>query len=105
VSDAVIVTIISVVVGGIFTAIFKLIDVKASQAKDELNQNTSEVEALNKALEGMQVLANNLRTEYDREHERADREHERAERLQKDLIEEKAINLALSKLKERAHDE
>lgn len=102
-SDAVVVTIISVVVGGIFTLVFKVIDAKANQAKEELNKNTFQVEAANKALEGMQILANNLRTEYEREHVRAERlekeyekEHERAERLEKDLIEEKAINIALS---------
>lgn len=96
-SDAVIVTIISVVVGGIFTAIFKFIDAKANQAKEELNRNTAEVEAMNKALEGMQVLANNLRIDYDREHLRANSEKDRADRLEKDLIEEKSINVALSK--------
>lgn len=92
-SDAVLVTIISVVVGGIFTIVFKIIDSKTSEAKEQLDKNTAEVEAMAKVLEGMQVLANNLRTDYDRERQRADR-------LEKDLIEEKSINVALSKQNE-----
>lgn len=103
-SDTVIVTIITVVIGGIFTVIFKFIDAKANDAKEELNKNTVEVEAVNKALEGMQVLANNLRTDYDREHERAERERDRGDDLEKDLIEEKAINIALSKQLENWKD-
>lgn len=97
-SDAVIVALITVVVGGVFTALFKVIESKANAAKNALNKNTSEVEAVNKALEGMEVLANNLRIDYDREHAKAIFEKDRADKLELDLIEEKAVNLALSKL-------
>lgn len=93
-SDAVVVALITVVAGGLITGLFKLVDRKAEHAKEEVSRNSAAVEAANVALEGMQVLATNLRQDYDRE-------HEARVKLEHDLIEEKALNVALTKEVER----
>lgn len=100
-SDAVLVALITVVVGGFFTAVFKLIDQKANQAKDEVNKNTAEVDAVTKALSGMEILTQNLRADLDRAEHGISFWRERSEKLERDLIEEKAINIAITRENER----
>lgn len=78
-SDAVLIAGIPVVIGGLFTLLYKLIDRKAS-----------EVEAINKVLAGLQILANERLAEIEHKNNEIDR-------LRKDLLEEKAVTVALSK--------
>lgn len=89
-SEAVLIAGIPVVVGGLFTLIYKLIDRKAEDAKSEREQIAGEVETVNRALIGLQILADERLAELNHKNTEIDR-------LRKDLVEEKAVTVALSK--------
>lgn len=88
-SNEVYVALIITVLGGIITGVFQIINKKADRAKEEVNQNTAEVEAVNKALEGMTYLMAQLRSELDRR-------DIRITTLEEDVAAEKSINVALA---------
>lgn len=90
VSDAVLVAIITVIGGGTFGVVNHWFNRKTEEAKAVVNKNTQEVEAISKALGGMEVMLENYRTEVDR--------------LHKDLIEERALNAALVKQLEKGRE-
>lgn len=77
-----------------FTLALKYIDKKAERAKEVVAANTAQVEANNRTIEGMAAGMGQERIAYDRRI--ALLEVEKAE-LQKDLIEEKAINLTIER--------
>lgn len=93
-SEGIIVALITVVIGGLFTLTIRWVDGKANRAKDAVTYTTAEVQNMNTALMGMKVLLDSQQAAYDRQH-RLDQEH--ITELQKDLIEEKSVNLALEK--------
>lgn len=89
-SDPVVIAFITTVGVAVVSGIFQIINKKADKAKEEVNQNTIEVETVLKAMEGVKLLADQQRVELDRKEARIDQ-------LEKDLIEEKSINVALER--------
>lgn len=93
-SDAVLIAVVGAPFVALITGVFQLINKKADRARDEVNQNTAEVEAVNKALEGMTILMAQQRTELDRK-------DVRIVQLEHDLEDERAVNVALDKLNQQ----
>lgn len=86
-TEGIVIALITVGVGGIFSMLLKWIDNRANRARDDVNFATN-------TLQGMQILLNSQRTEFDRIH---GLDLERVSELEKDLLEEKALNIALSR--------
>lgn len=93
-SDAVLIAVVGAPFVALITGVFQLINKKADRARDEVNQNTAEVEAVNKALEGMVVAMDQQRIELDRK-------DARIVQLEHDLANERAVNVALDELNQQ----
>lgn len=89
-SDPVLIALITTVGVAIVSGVFQIINKKADKAKEEVSQNTIEVETVLKAMEGVKILAEQQRVELDRK-------DQRIEQLEKDLIEEKSVSVALER--------
>lgn len=76
----------------------KLIDRKAEAAKTAVNSTSAEVGVVKDAMGGLQILAAEQRVEIDRLHAEIDRLEARDAQRERDLIEEKSVNVALSRL-------
>lgn len=100
-SDQVWVAVITVVIGGAITGAFavllRVIDRKAERAKSDITKSGEEVLAAKTALEGMEILLRNQRIDSDRKDKTIEDMGDKIKNLTKDLLEEKAINIALDR--------
>jgi hypothetical protein len=101
VSDTVLVAIIAGPVVALIGVLLKWLDTRATRAKEELGRIPQEIESMKGVVEAMQTLANNQRTDLDRERTLRREAEERAGTLEGQLDEERALNVALSKQVEK----
>lgn len=93
----ILVPILVAAVTGAFGAVYKLIERKTETVKVQVGKAGVEVETVLKAMEGVERQANQLRIDLDRKQVECDRITAQKDELEKDLIEEKSINVALTR--------